>query len=72
MTLTTATKAIDDVSARFQSYLDRHAAHQEPLESATRLRQWILDHQDDFASVMECDLKTCSKVVYDFRAMAMW
>ena len=62
MTITT----IDGASARFQSYIDRHANGQEPKEDAPRLRQWIIDHQADFAAIMDCDLKSCPKIVYDF------
>lgn len=55
-----------DATKRFQSYLDRHASGQEAMPGAERLRQWIVDHADDFGAVMECDLKTCPKIVYDF------
>ncbi|WP_341363992.1 MULTISPECIES: peptidoglycan DD-metalloendopeptidase family protein [Thalassospira] len=60
------TAILDDASARFQSYLDRYAKGQEPVADAPRLRQWIIDHQVDFASVLDCDLKSCAKIVYDF------
>ena len=55
-----------DATKRFQSYLDRHERGQEAMPDAERLRQWIVDHADDFGAVMECDLKTCPKIVYDF------
>lgn len=57
-----------NATERFQSYLDRHARGLEAMPGADKLRQWIVDHADSFHSVMECDLKTCPKVVYDFSA----
>jgi hypothetical protein len=61
----TAIKSIN-ATKRLQTYLDRHLHGQEPMAEAPALRQWISDHADGFKSVMECDLKTCPKIVYDF------
>lgn len=53
---------------RLQTYHERHQQGLEPVEQAIVLRQWLTDHADSFKSVMECDLKTCPKIVYDFSA----
>lgn len=53
---------------RLQTYHERHQQGLEPVEGAVALRQWIADNADSFLSVMECDLKTCPKIVYNFSA----
>ncbi|MCC9622765.1 peptidoglycan DD-metalloendopeptidase family protein [Thalassospira sp. MA62] len=55
-----------DALSRFRTYCDRHANGDEPMQDAARLRAWLLAHRADFAPMMECDLKTCAKIVYDF------
>ncbi|MDP2698007.1 peptidoglycan DD-metalloendopeptidase family protein [Thalassospira sp.] len=51
---------------RFARYVERHARGEEALPDAQNLRQWIMDHQGDFASVLTHDLTRCRKIVYDF------
>lgn len=63
----TATRCINAIK-RFQTYQDRLAQGQEPMPEAATLRAWIEDNRQTFRSVMECDLKTCAKIVYDFSA----
>jgi hypothetical protein len=58
--------AIDAADARFDDYRARHNRGEEPMPDAARLRDWIISHQGDFASVLTHDLKTCKKIVYDF------
>lgn len=53
---------------RFQNYQDRLAAGQEPVPNAEMLRQWLVENADTFSPVLEWDLKTCAKIVYDFSA----
>lgn len=53
---------------RLQAYLERHQQGLEPVEAAVALRQWLADNAGIFHPVMECDLKTCPKIVYDFSA----
>lgn len=53
---------------RLQTYYERHQQGLEPVEGAVALRQWIADNADSFQSVMECDLKMCPKIVYNFSA----
>lgn len=63
----TATRCINAIK-RFQTYQGRLAQGQEPMPEAATLRAWIKDNRQTFRSVMECDLKTCAKIVYDFSA----
>jgi len=51
---------------RLQTYQERLTQGQEPMPEAADLRAWIEENRDSFRSVMECDLKTCTKIVYDF------
>lgn len=51
---------------RLQTYQERLTQGQEPMPEAAELRAWIEENRDSFRSVMECDLKTCTKIVYDF------
>lgn len=53
---------------RLQTYQDRHEQGLEPMECASALRLWLAENADGFQSVLECDLKTCAKIVYDFSA----
>ncbi len=57
-----------NATKRLQSYLKRLVDGQEPMPEAEKLRQWISDHAATFHSVMEYDLKSCPKIVYDFSA----
>ncbi|WP_417845423.1 peptidoglycan DD-metalloendopeptidase family protein [Thalassospira povalilytica] len=57
-----------NATKRLQTYHDRHARGLEPFEDAALLRDWISGHGDQFHSVVECDLKRCPKIVYDFSA----
>ncbi len=51
---------------RLATYLARQARGEAPFPEGQKRLSWIRDHQDQFASVLSYDLKTCRKIVYDF------
>ncbi|MEQ5774269.1 peptidoglycan DD-metalloendopeptidase family protein [Thalassospira sp. NFXS8] len=51
---------------RLATYLARQEKGEAPIPQATSILRWINDNQAGFASVLQHDLKTCRKIVYDF------
>ena len=57
--------ALAAIHPRFAHYTLRHACGLEPVPHTARIVRWLREHQDEFASVIDIDVKTMPVIVFD-------
>jgi 4-aminobutyrate aminotransferase-like enzyme len=57
--------ALAKIHPRFALYTFRHACDLEPVPHTTRIRNWLLSNQNNFASIVDVDLRRDNIATFD-------